>query len=96
MQSPTGPEMLFWAHTYYYIDDIDNCTSADVWSQLFIKSGAAQWPDVIPVDSVRADYDLNNTFRCPIAAQLSFTITQLLRTIVAAGVHTHTCKPTHQ
>lgn len=95
MRFPTGPEVLFWARFYYYIDDIDNCTSADVSSQLFIKSWAAQWPDVNPVDSERADGDLNNTFWCPVAAQLSFTITQLLRTIVAAGAHTHTHTNSH-
>lgn len=57
------------------------------------KSGAVERPGVIPVDSDGADCDLNNTLRCPAAAQLGFTIIQLLKAIVAPGaeaVRTHT------
>lgn len=102
--------MLFWVLSYYNIDDICNYMnytrmSTDLLPQLFIKSGAVEWPGVIPVDSDRADCDLNNTLWCPAAAQLCFTIIQLLEAIVAAGagsvcihiqIHTHqqTCLPT--
>lgn len=69
------------------------------------KSGAVERPGVIPVDSDGADCDLNNTLRCPAAAQLCCTIIQLLKAIVAPGaeavcihtqIHTHqqTCLPT--
>lgn len=98
----TRLEMLFWVLSYYSIDVICNYMnythmSTDLLPQVFIKSGVVEWPGVIPVDSDRADCDRNNTLGCPVAAQLGFTIIQLLKAIVAAGagavcihIQTHT------
>lgn len=71
-----GFEMLFWVLSYYNIHDICNYMSTDLLPQVVIKSGAAERPGVIPVDSDRADCDLNNILWCPAAAQLCFTIIQ--------------------
>lgn len=92
-----GLEMLFWVLSYYNIYDICNYMSTDLLPQLVIKNGAVKRPGVIPVDSDGVGYDLNNTPWCPAATQLCFTITQLLKSIVAPGAesvraHTNTHK----
>lgn len=92
----TGLEILFWVPSYYNIY-ICNYMSTDLLPQVVIKSGAVKSPGVIPVDSDGADCDLNNTRWCPAVAQLCFTVTQLLKAIVAPGApyaHKHTHQQT--